>query len=182
MEIGEVEKWRIKPLREGETIVGFTCGDEDLDDYLMNESGFYQSELLAANYLLKDDNSVLMAFFTLLNDRICIYDFDSSTEFNRFRRRRFIQSKRFKGYPAVKIGRLGASCAYRNNGLGSMLLDFIKIYFIKNKRTGCRFLTVDAYHQAVGFYERNGFVKLNEDHSGNTCLMYYDLLDFKGQL
>lgn len=29
MEIGEVEKWRIKPLREGETIVGFTCGDED---------------------------------------------------------------------------------------------------------------------------------------------------------
>lgn len=34
----------------------------------------------------------------------------------------------------------------------------------------------------VGFYERNGFVKLNEDHSGNTCLMYYDLLDFKGQL
>lgn len=70
------------PLGEGETVKGFTCGDEDLDDYILNESGYYQSELLAANYILENEKAELMAFFTLLNDRICIYDFDSHSEFN----------------------------------------------------------------------------------------------------
>ena len=49
-------------------------------------------------------------------------------------------SKYHKKYPAVLIGRIGVS----EN------LD-------KENKTGCRFLTVDAYYPAIAFYERNGF-------------------------
>ena len=174
--------WRVRQMRSGEVIRNFTCGDSDLDDYIMNESGIYQSELLASNYLIEDGNSSLLAFFTLLNDRVCITDFDTPTDFNRFRRKRFAQAKRFRGYPAVKIGRLAVLGAFRNMGLGSMLLDFIKSYFVKTRRTGCRFLTVDAYNSAVNFYSKNGFVKLNDKSDSNTCLMYYDLIDCKDRL
>ena len=174
---------RVRLMRDGELIRDFSCNDLDLDDYILNEADLYQSEFLSTNYLLEDSKANLMAFFTLLNDRVCVADFRSKTEFNRFRKRRFVQAKRFKGYPAVKIGRLAVSTKWMRNGLGSILLDFIKSYFTKNRRTGCRFLTVDAYHGAVDFYAKNGFVRLSEGSpDGNTCLMYYDLIDYKSKL
>ena len=47
--------------------------------------------------------------------------------------------------------------------------------------TGCRFLTVDAYLDAVPFYEKNGFRRMNaEDDDPHTRLMYYDLMDLAG--
>ena len=181
MLIEVMEKWQVRLMCDGERICGFTCGDVDLDDYILNDSGFFQSELLAANYVLENDRKDVLAFFSLLNDRICISDFDSHTDFNRFRKRRFVQAKRFKGYPAIKIGRLAVADAWRNRGLGSVLLDFIKSYFVKNRRTGCRFLTVDSYHQSIDFYAKNGFIKLKDDDSGNTCLMFFDLIDFRNK-
>jgi hypothetical protein len=43
-------------------------------------------------------------------------------------------------------------------------------------QTGCRFLTVDAYQNAVDFYIRNKFDFLTtEDESDKTRLMYFDL-------
>ncbi len=39
-------------------------------------------------------------------------------------------------------------------------------------------LTVDAYLNAVPFYEKNGFRFMNaEDNDPHTRLMYYDLMD-----
>ena len=50
-------------------------------------------------------------------------------------------------------------------------------YVLENK-TGCRFLTVDAYAAAVPFYMKNGFVPLNdEDVDSATRLLYFDLND-----
>lgn len=42
--------------------------------------------------------------------------------------------------------------------------------------TGCRFITVDAYANAIPFYVRNGFVPLNDDDKDEpTRLLYFDL-------
>lgn len=47
-----------------------------------------------------------------------------------------------------------------------------------DNKTGCRFLTVDAYLNAVPFYEKNGFRFMNaEDDDPHTRLMYYDLMN-----
>jgi hypothetical protein len=41
---------------------------------------------------------------------------------------------------------------------------------------GCRFITVDVYRDAFGFYLKNGFEFLSsEDEADDTRLMYFDL-------
>ena len=116
------------------------------------------------------------------NDRIESFDcgdddFDNKNIYNRFSRR-FNNRKRLKSYPAVKIGRLGVSTTSKGKNVGSFIIKFIKTYFIYNNKSGCRFLTVDAYSEAVLFYYKNGFVPLNNaDLYDRTRLLYYDLSD-----
>lgn len=57
------------------------------------------------------------------------------------------------------------------------MLDFVKTYFVVDNKSGCRFLTVDAYIQAIPFYEKNGFQKLGLVNEGDphTRLLFYDL-------
>lgn len=168
-------------LYEDETVKSFDCGDDDLNDFILRESPLYRKEKLAVTYVVKDaddvDNNHIFAFFSLSNDRISMSDFDSKTKYNRFSRR-FNNHKRLKSYPAVKIGRLGVDVSYKGNKLGSYLLMVIKRFFIADNKTGCRFITVDAYAAAIPFYLRNGFVPLNdEDATDPTRVLYFDLSD-----
>ncbi|MBR2200447.1 MAG: GNAT family N-acetyltransferase, partial [Bacteroidales bacterium] len=60
----------------------------------------------------------------------------------------------------------------------SYLLLFFLRYFTTDNKTGCRFITVDAYADAVPFYLTNGFIPLNdEDINEPTRLLYFDLND-----
>lgn len=171
----------IARLEESETVKAFDCGDADLNDFILNESMLYRKEKLAVTYVLEENADTnhehITAFFSLSNDRISISDFDNKTKYNRFSRR-FNNHKRLKSYPAVKIGRLGVSVDMRGMSVGSFLLDFIKRYFTTDNKTGCRFITVDAYAAAIPFYLRNGFVPLNEEDADEpTRLLYFDLND-----
>ena len=86
--------------------------------------------------------------------------------------------KRYKSYPAVKIGRFGVHHEYQNGGFGSQLLDSIKGMFIINNKTGCQYITVDAYKQSLPFYEKNGFKYFSDDDKEkDTRQMYYSLVD-----
>jgi GNAT superfamily N-acetyltransferase len=77
----------------------------------------------------------------------------------------------------MKIGRLGVSNNFKGQGIGTIILDYIKELFITNNRTGCRFITVDAYGASLTFYERNGFGYLTSKDKGmDTRLMYFDLM------
>lgn len=45
-------------------------------------------------------------------------------------------------------------------------------------KSGCRFITVDAYAAAIPFYVKNEFVALtDEDKDSTTRLLYFDLND-----
>ncbi len=171
----------IARLEEGEVVKSFDCGDDDLNDFILNESVLYRKEKLAVTYVLEENNDTeherIAAFFSLSNDRISLSDFESKTKYNRFSRR-FNNHKRLKSYPAAKIGRLAVSVDMKGKDVGSFLLDFIKSYFTADNKTGCRFITVDAYAAAVPFYLHNGFVPLNdEDIDEPTRLLYFDLND-----
>ena len=168
-------------LEMQDTVKSFDCGDEDLNDFILHESPLYRKEKLAVTYVLKEagdiTNEYIKAFFSLSNDRISISDFDSKTKYNRFSRR-FNNRKRLKSYPAAKIGRFAVDANMKGMNIGSILLDFIKRYFTADNKTGCRFITVDAYAAAIPFYLKNGFVPLNdEDADEPTRLLYFDLND-----
>ena len=172
--------YSIRKLDIGEYIQKFDCGDDDLNDFILNEAPLYRKSLLAVTYAIvsNTDPHQVLAFCSLANDRISLSDFDEKSEFNRFRKhQQFPQSKRMKSYPAVKICRLGVDSTMKGQSVGRSFLDFIKYYFIADNKTGCRFLTVDAYIDAIPFYEKNGFKPLNSDDEDSTYtrLLFFDL-------
>ncbi|WP_455667096.1 GNAT family N-acetyltransferase [Phocaeicola sp.] len=171
----DYSKFRISRLERNETIESFDCEDADLNDFILREAPLYQDALLAVTYIAKFDDHPI-AYFSLANDRVSLGDFENKTEFNRFRKHRFVNEKRLKSYPAVKVCRFAVDKDYRGSGIGTVLMDFIKDYFIDNNKTGCRFITVDAYLNAISFYEKNDFIPLlPNDTDEHTRLLYYDL-------
>lgn len=184
MNLDEIKAhYKIKRMGLTDKIESFDCGDADLNDFIVNDATKYHEAKLAVTYVMFDENTnETVAFFSLANDRVSLSDFQNRTDFNRFRKHRFTNEKRIKSYPATKICRLGVSLSLQEQHLGRAILLFIKTYFTKDNKTGCRFLTVDAYSDAVPFYYRNGFVALNDDDKDEkTRLLYFDLNDIDAE-
>lgn len=172
-----INQFKIRKLLKNDIVNSFNCGDADLNEFILKEAILYHKALLAVSYIVVDVNTEqTIAYFSLANDRISLSDFENKTEFNRFRKHRFINEKRLKSYPAGKICRLGVDLSAKGLHIGTKLLDFIKSYFVTDNKTGCRFITVDAYAAAVPFYIKNGFIPLNnEDIDSDTRLLFFDL-------
>lgn len=157
---------RLKPHSE---LLPFDCGNPDLTDYFFSSAKPDMQKLLSVTYYLEAEGKTVL-FFTLSNDKIAESDRKNGGEplfsksFFRRIKDKFGRAKHRKDFPAVKIGRFGVNRAYRNTGAhwGSRTLDFIKYWMITENKTGCCFITVDAYATAVGFYMNNGFRFLGE--------------------
>lgn len=170
----------------------FVCGDQDIDDFFSNDCFGYAKQLLGKTYCYRLDKNPrkIVCAFTLANASIRVDDLPNS-------RKKKIGTdiphiKSLKEYPAVLVGRLGVAYEFHSKHIGSEVLDFVKYWFVEpNNKTGCRFVTVDAYNNPVtlAFYERNGFKTvfstdeqekdyrhLEQDVHLNTRLMYFDLL------
>ncbi len=172
----------IRKLEPNEKVKSFDCGDADLNDFILNESGLYRQALLAVTYVFEavDDEAHehVAAYFSLANDRVSMSDFPDKTAFNRFRKHRFVNEKRLKSYPAAKICRLAVNQEFKGQHIGEFMIGSIKSYFLADNKTGCRFLTVDAYAAAIPFYLKQKFVPLTmEDEGSDTRLLYFDLND-----
>ncbi|MBR2368913.1 MAG: GNAT family N-acetyltransferase [Paludibacteraceae bacterium] len=169
------KSYSVRPLNEGETLNSFNCGDEELNEFILSKASEYKKTLLAVSYVLEENGNPI-AYFALSNDNLSAEIFESKTNFNRQMRKRFVNEKRRKHFPAVKIGRLAVDLNSDKKGVGSALLYTIKYTLIDNQKSGCRFITVDAYNDAIGFYEKNGFVMVNAfNPEKRTQPMFFDL-------
>ena len=161
-------------LDPANAVKSFDCGDRDLNDFILNHAAAFQKYLIAVTYACVDvdDASKVYAYCSLANDKVAITDFKDKAEFNRFRKKRgFPNEKRLKSYPAVKLCRLGVDETVKGQQIGTTVLDYIKWMFVFENKTGCRFLTVDAYLKAVPFYE-----KLGMERSGDV--MQYNHIEW----
>jgi hypothetical protein len=169
----------------------FSCDHKDLDDFFMNDAQNYSKQLLGKSYCfcLEEDPSIIVCAFTLANDSIKANFLPSSRKSKLIKT--IPQTKRFRSYPAVLIGRLGINKDFKRKGIGCELMNFIKGWFIEeNNKTGCRFVVVDSYNEDAPreYYQKNGFIDLfsTEDQEKNytglmngtleTRLMYFDLI------
>ena len=162
-------------LSEIDTLKSFDCGDEDLNDFLLNDARFYDEQMLAHTYVLAEEDEIV-AYYCLLNDKISQTDLDKSLW--RKLRKNIPHEKHYDSYPAVKIGRFAISGKYAGRHLGTSIIDSIKLKLFENAEYSvCRFLTVDAYRAALGFYEKNGFMPLLKEPDENqpTIPLYFDL-------
>jgi len=151
----------------------FNCADEDLNEFFAIDSMAYGKQLLSVTYVLKNRQKV-SAFFSVSNDSIKTKVLPRSTL------KKIPRQKRHPSMPAVKVGRLAVSHDIKRTGIGTSILDFLKVWFTNENKTGCRFIIVDAYVKAANFYERNGFKFLSSsDLNQKTRLMYFDLITFR---
>lgn len=175
----------------------FSCDDEDLDEFFAKDCLLNQSKLLGKTYLfcLKNQPNTIVAAFSLSNDSIRLTNRITDEYKEMFLDDADLRDKTLKRFPAVLIGRLGTSKDFAGKGYGSAIMDFIKVLFRTNNRTGCRFLIVDALNRprTLHYYEKNGFHYLIDDerleakYMGigvgrlplNTRLMYFDLLKLR---
>ena len=155
----------------------FDCGDADLNEFLHIDSKNYLKELLAVTYLLESDTETV-AFFSLLNDKIAVEDCPSNRKFALLFKNNMPEGKRFNSYPAMQIGRLGVSESHKGQRYGTSILDLIKGMIVNDIKTGCRYITVDAYIKSVDFYIKNGFKCFPEKEGvdNHTKPMYFDLI------
>jgi GNAT superfamily N-acetyltransferase len=167
---------RITRLDHTCIIKSFDCEDEDLNEFLIEDAKVSLSELLTVTYILENDAETI-AFWSLLNDKIIKKEVNSFSWSNIWDR--MPEGKKYSSYPAMKIGRLGVSKQFKGVGIGTAIIDHLKAKFITNNRTGCKFITVDAYKQSLDFYIKNGFVFFDSERDNvklHTRQMYFDLL------
>jgi ribosomal protein S18 acetylase RimI-like enzyme len=173
-----------------------SCGIDDLDEFFEQDVDNYTQQLLGKSYCfrLQIDSSTIVCVFTVSNSKLRVRDLPSS------RKERITKNipfeKRFDGYPAVLIGRLGVNIDYQRKGIGNELMEFIKNWFIdSDNKTGCRFIVVDALNsekqEAINFYKKNGFEfifsteeyekRYTKNNKLKTRSMYFDLIELKNK-
>jgi len=184
--------------------VSFDCNNEDLNDFLFNDSLKYAMELLGKTYCFVEntsnqDENRIVSFFTIANDSLKTHKLTNS-------RRKKVEThisreKILRSYPAVLIGRLGVNIHCKEQrkentlSIGEQTISFIKEWFLDaNNKTGCRFILVDAYNDTIvcDFYKRNSFefvfsteaqekehFDITDTRPLKTRLMFYDLINHR---
>lgn len=158
--------------------VSFSCGtnklEQDLNEYFCQDAGIHQKEMLSKTYYWTHNDEII-AMVSLLNDDVKL-DEDCDDQ----------PQCQYPTYPAVKIGRLGVNVNYRGNRIGAQIINFIKVFFILKNKTGCRYLTVDAYKKpkVLNFYKEHcGFKPLSDFESyHSTRPLYFDLIRLRNAI
>jgi len=184
------------PLSLNELFVDFDCGNSDLNDFFNVDAIKYQEQMLGQSYFFRCKISKeTVCAFSLSPDGL-----HTATLPNNRRKKvaeNIPHEKPMKSYPAYLIGRLGVSSKFSGMGIGSQLLNFIKLFCFDNYRYSCRFLVVDAYNKPkiLSFYQKNGFVtvfsteeqeqeykKINISTSLNTRYMFFDMINWRNKM
>lgn len=134
-----------------------------MDEFFCKDALDYTKYRMGKSYCfrMKSTPENIVSCFTVSNDSIRIYDLPSS-------RRNAMwgitnREKMLTRYPGVLIGRLAVATQFSGRGIGSEVLDFIRMWFLDDSnKTGCRFAIVDAKNEPsiIRFYEHNGFKTL----------------------
>jgi ribosomal protein S18 acetylase RimI-like enzyme len=131
----------------------FDCGDEDLNGFVRDDALRLATQRAVTTYIARYDGSVV-GYVSLMVDAIVLE--------TKERKRLAFRHDDHPVVPALKVARLGVSSTFRSahSGLGMALMRLAATAgFQISEWAGCRLLTVDAYPQAIAFYERLGFLR-----------------------
>lgn len=169
---------KLIPLTPDYELTEFDCGDNDLNDFLLEDAKNFLQKRIANTFILENDGRIA-AYFCLLNDKVSLLEVTN----NRWRKIKdsFPDGKRFRSYPSIKIGRFAVSTAYRDKYIGSDLMSLLKdLLKTEQNRSAFHFITVDAYLSAIPFYEKNGFNQLTQkEEDEHTLLMFFDMMEIE---
>lgn len=176
-----LEDFEYSMLEEFTDILPFNCGDDDLNEFLIEKAKPYKSSLLATTYLITYQSKTV-AYLSIYNDSLKVQEenFASKNAFKRWIKANYGSEKRhLRTIPAIKIGRLAVCIETKLHlrGIGTKLVNMVKELATEyNSRCACQLITVDAYSKSTDFYKKQGFEFLSKkDYGEDTRQMFYDL-------
>jgi len=150
----------------------FDCGDEDLNDFIKNDAFIYQEKKIATTILFFYEEN-LIGFVSIAADSLKL-NFDEKQSYN-------IHQKKLEDVPAVKLARLAVNKIFQKQGIGTNILKWVIGYVLEcSEMVAIRFITVDAYHDKLNFYQKFIFLVNQNKHytkKNNKVSMRYDLLN-----
>lgn len=166
------EELKIEVIIQDHLLTGFRSYEQELVDFLIQDALENQKQRLSVTFLWFYENQ-LVSYLTLLNDKINL-----EGDLKEFFKEKGIH---YKSLPALKVGRLCVDDRFLRRGLGKLMILFtIAIANEINKKSGCRFITLDAKRNpdkkldSIHFYKKLSFKTLKERIKGTTP-MYLDL-------
>ncbi|VBB44222.1 conserved hypothetical protein [uncultured Desulfatiglans sp.] len=169
----EKDGWILQAVEDFDLLSDFDCDEEDLNDFFQNDCSHQQKELLNVTFALIEATQEYffpVALISLSNDAIRKEKIPLFIKFG--------EKKDYPSYPAVKIARFGVRKDFQRSHIGRHVMNMVKEMFITNNRTGCRFLTLDAYNEdgPLSFYQNNDFQFFNDkDKCKKNRAMFFDL-------
>jgi GNAT superfamily N-acetyltransferase len=143
-----LENILVNQMPSGFVPEGFDCGDSDMNEYILAGDAHTDTAAnFSRTYLATHDGEVV-GFLTLLTDSI------------RLGGREKPPGIPYTRAPAIKLGRLAVRSSVQQCGVGRTLIEYSQ-GFARDiaGEVGCRYLTLDAQPERVGYYERQGFVR-----------------------
>jgi GNAT superfamily N-acetyltransferase len=130
----------------GAPSAGFDCGRVEQNEFLYRRAWLDQQESVSTTYLFFVGRR-WAAYATFLMDSIPL----SRKERGKIP---------YRTVGAVKLGQLGVDQRFQGGGLGTEIVVFgMSLAKSVGRRLACRYLTLDAQPDLVGWYEARGFVR-----------------------
>jgi GNAT superfamily N-acetyltransferase len=141
----------IRILRATDDRSRFRSGDPDLDRFLQRYAGQNQFRHHVGTTYVAVDADRILGYATVASGNIEIDELPAAV-------RRGLPAYPL---PVLRLGRLAVDESVRGQGLGKELLRFVFDLALRMANDyGCTGVLVDAKANAVGFYERLGFMSL----------------------
>ncbi|MFQ5785947.1 MAG: GNAT family N-acetyltransferase [Alphaproteobacteria bacterium] len=143
----------IEPLGRHHDRAAFSCGVEDLDDYLKTRAGQDERRNVARVFVATGRlPSDIAGYYTISSIGIDVGELPDD-------KARVLP--RYRDIPAALIGRLVVGADYQGRGLGKLLLvDALKRIAEYSEGIGIYAVVVEAKNRsAAAFYEKYGFIR-----------------------
>lgn len=131
---------------DGEPPLDFDCGRVAQNQFLYNSAARDQGEWISCTYL-HFLRGICVAYATVCMDSLPLGTREKP------------RSIRYKYIGALKLAQLGVDRRVQGRGLArEVIADVVALAQDAAVRIGCRYVSIDAQPDLVGWYERHGFV------------------------
>jgi len=160
----------IRRLAQDDLVKAFDCGDNALDSYLKRHAWINQEQnLIGVTYVSVEEShpKTIVGYYTIATGDVPRDSLPADMT-NAL--------PRYQNLPVVLLARLAVDRRFQGSGLGKSLLRHAFESVLKiSKRVGCRYVIVDAYATAVGWYSRYGFTVINGPSPNGMQPMFIDV-------
>lgn len=160
----------IRRLAQDDLVKDFDCGDNALNTYLRRHAWINQEQnLIGVTYIAAEENHprIVVGYYTLATGDIARDSLPAEITGGL---------PRYQNLPVALLARLTVDRRFQASGLGKNLLRHaFEIVLKLSKQLGCRYVIVDAYSTAVGWYAKYGFAAINGQSSNGIQPMFIDV-------